>query len=279
MQFTEIATGYAFLEAPRVQGDALWFCDLLAGGLFRLNSNGGIDKFLPDLTHIGGICLNHDGRLILSRPDGIGWFDPSSGKTGLIVDSIAGKPFPGGNDMFPDGMGGLYFGTVASSGGSYQPGASGTGLYRLTPDGTVTLQHADTNFANGCGLSPDGKTFYHTESLRGIFAYDVLPDGRVRVERELFRKRDRPPPPGWLDRRTCAGAPQSGGEPVFRRAGLARSLRRDRRRQRGRNHDGGRTTPARGERVPCAGGCAGLAGAGDAVCIALNLPLQEIPSS
>jgi sugar lactone lactonase YvrE len=188
MQWTEVASGYTFLEAPRVQGDALWFCDLLAGGIYRLNADGGTDSFLPGLTHIGGICLNHDGKLVLSRSDGVGWFDPATGKSGLIVDSIAGKPFPGGNDMFPDGRGGLYFGTVASSSGSYEPGAAGTGLYRLAPDATITLQHADTNFANGCGLSPDGKTFYHTESLKGLFAYDVLPGGNL-ANRRLFSDR------------------------------------------------------------------------------------------
>ena len=47
MQWTEVASGYRFLEAPRVQGDALWFCDLLEGGLFRLNGDGSTDRFLP----------------------------------------------------------------------------------------------------------------------------------------------------------------------------------------------------------------------------------------
>jgi sugar lactone lactonase YvrE len=188
MQWTEIASGYSFLEAPRVQGDALWFCDLLEGGLFRRNKDGSTSRFLAGESHIGGCALNHDGKLILSRADGIGWFDPVSGKSGLIVDSIGGRPFPGGNDMIPDGKGGLYFGTVASSGGSYEPGAAGTGLYRLAADGTITLQHADTLFANGCGVSPDGRTLYHTESLSGLFAYDVLPDGAL-TNRRLFSER------------------------------------------------------------------------------------------
>lgn len=188
MEFTEIASGYTFLEAPRCQGDALWFCDLLEGSLYRLNHDGSTDRFLPGQTHIGGCALNDDGKLILSRSDGIGWFDPLTGRSGLIIDSIDGRPFPGGNDMIPDGRGGLYFGTVASSGGNYETGAPGTGLYRLAPDGTATLQHADTNFANGCGLSPDGKRLYHTESLLGLFAYDVLGDGSL-ANRTLFSGR------------------------------------------------------------------------------------------
>lgn len=188
MQFTEIASGFTFLEAPRCQGDALWFCDLLAGGLFRLRKDGTSESFMPDQTHVGGAAINDDGKLIVSRPDGIGWLDPVSGKSGLIIDSIDGRPFPGGNDMIPDGRGGLYFGTVASSEGSYNPNTPGTGLYRLDPDGTVTLQHADTSFANGAGMSPDGKHLYHTESLNGLFVYDVLPDGQL-IGRRLFSHR------------------------------------------------------------------------------------------
>jgi sugar lactone lactonase YvrE len=161
---------------------------VLAGGLFRRNHDGSTDRFLAGETHIGGAAINADGKLIISRGAGIGWLDPVTGKSGLIIDSIDGKPFPGGNDMIPDGRGGLYFGTVASSGGNYEPGAAGTGLYRLAPDGAVTLQRADTNFANGCGLSPDGKHLYHTESLLGLFVYDVLPDGNL-TNRRMFSDR------------------------------------------------------------------------------------------
>jgi sugar lactone lactonase YvrE len=188
MQFTEIASGFTFLEAPRCQGDALWFCDLLVGGLYRLNRDATTDSFLPGLTHIGGVAINDDGKVIYSCSDGIGWLDPGTGRSGLIVDSIDGKPFPGGNDMFPDGRGGLYFGTVSSGAGGYDPQATDTGLYRLDRDGTVTLQYPGVKFANGVGLSPDGTRLYHTESLRGIFVYDVLPNGNL-ANRQLFSER------------------------------------------------------------------------------------------
>jgi sugar lactone lactonase YvrE len=186
--FTEIASGYTFQEAPRRQGDALWFCDTLAGGLYRLNKNGTTDGFLPGLTHIGGAAINDDGKVIYSCSKGIGWLDPASGRSGLIIDSIDGKPFSGGNDMIPDGRGGLYFGTVSSGAEGYDATATDTGLYRLASDGTVTLQQPGVSIANGVGLSLDGKRLYHTESLQGIFTYDVLPDGNL-ANRRLFSDR------------------------------------------------------------------------------------------
>jgi len=188
MEFTEIASGYSFLEAPRWHDGALWFCDLLAGGVFRLNADGTTDAFLPGLEHVGGMAINRDGKVVMSRPDGIGWLDPQTGESGLIIDSLDGKPFPGGNDMFPDGRGGLYFGTVSSGEGGYDASSTDTGLYRLAPDRSLHLQQVGVRFANGCGLSPDGKRFYHTESLVGIFAYDVQPDGSL-TGRTMFSER------------------------------------------------------------------------------------------
>ncbi|MFL6733237.1 MAG: SMP-30/gluconolactonase/LRE family protein [Sphingomicrobium sp.] len=51
------------------------------------------------------------------------------------------------------------------------------GVYRLAPDGTITLVVSDLTFPNGIGLSPDGKTLYVAVSdpkHAVIMAYDVV---------------------------------------------------------------------------------------------------------
>lgn len=46
-------------------------------------------------------------------------------------------------------------------------------LYRYDPDGTLHLMETDITIANGLGWSPDGSTFYFTDSAQHkIFAYD-----------------------------------------------------------------------------------------------------------
>ena len=54
MDFQEIATGYCLLEAPRADGNTVWFSDPVIGGLYRAGPNGQVDAaiwnaWLPDL--------------------------------------------------------------------------------------------------------------------------------------------------------------------------------------------------------------------------------------
>ena len=65
--------------------------------------------------------------------------------------------------------------------------ANGTGqLWMIAPDGQATLLEANMGTTNGIELSPDGRTLYVNESVqRNIWAYDVLPDGRLAGKRLL----------------------------------------------------------------------------------------------
>src|SRR5205085_4105823 len=52
-----------------------------------------------------------------------------------------------------------------------------TGLYRADADGRASLLQDGLKFANGVGLSPDGRRLYHVESLSSVFVYEVAADG------------------------------------------------------------------------------------------------------
>jgi xylono-1,5-lactonase len=191
MEFRQVAAGYTFLEGPRTQGDAVWFTDLLAGGVYRLNANGSTDSFLLDKHHIGGICLNHDGRIILGGNDAHYWLDPETGESGKVLADVNGARHPGSNDMLPDGKGGLYWGTT-SHGGEYGDGREPelTKLMHLDSAGKVRVVSEGLSFANGVGISPDGRTLYHNESLRGCFAYDIAADGSLSNRRMFAPQED-----------------------------------------------------------------------------------------
>lgn len=178
MEFKPVATGYCFLEAPRAGIDVIWFTDLLLGGLYRLSSAGKIDVFLAESKQIGGVAENNDGAIVCSGRDGILWLDPATGKSGVLLGALDGEMLYGVNDMYPDGKGGLYFGTLSRPGEQGQP-ASLTALYRLHQDGQVTLLKDGLKFSNGIGISPDGGRLYHNESLLGTFVYDILADGSL----------------------------------------------------------------------------------------------------
>src|SRR4051812_43480539 len=103
MEFTPVASGYCFLEAPRADGDVVWFTDLLLGGLHRLSPGGRIDTFLADSKHIGGVVLNADGAIVCGGSSGLLWLDPATGRSGVLLDCVDGEPLSGANDMYPDG--------------------------------------------------------------------------------------------------------------------------------------------------------------------------------
>jgi sugar lactone lactonase YvrE len=184
MELTAAATGYCFLEAPRAEGDSVWFTDLLLGGLHRRSADGKIDIFLPDLKHIGGAALNDDGTIICGGPKGLVWLDPETGQSGVLLDTVEGEQLSGANDMYPDASGGLYFGTLSHAGEYGQP-PSLTALYRMSADGRARKLMDGLKFSNGIGLSPDGRRLYHNESLNSVFVYDVQPDGGL-ANKTLF---------------------------------------------------------------------------------------------
>ena len=87
--------------------------------------------------------------------------------------------------MYPDGQGGMYFGTLSQA----KP-PSLTALYRLAPDGNVKLLREGLKFSNGIGLSPDGRRLFHNESTLGTFVYDVREDGGLDNRAVFSSKED-----------------------------------------------------------------------------------------
>jgi sugar lactone lactonase YvrE len=188
LPFKVVASPYCFLEAPRSDGNVLWFTDLLLGGLYRLSSDGAIEVFLKDSKHIGGVVINDDGAIICGGSAGLTWIYPDTAQTGVLLNSVNGQPLPGANDMYPDGKGGLYFGTLSHA-GEYGKPPSLTALYRITAEGEVRLLRDALKFSNGIGVSPDGRRLYHNESLLGTFVYEVQADGNIG-NRALFSTKE-----------------------------------------------------------------------------------------
>ena len=190
MDFQPIASGFCFLEAPRVGDDGVWFTDVVQGGLRRLAPDGSVDEWLRDRRWIGGLVLNRDGAVICSGPDGLVWLDPKTGASGTLLDRIDGEPVRGINDLQPDGRGGLYFGTADVAEAEHGRERDPSALFRLDADGTLTRLGEGYTFANGIGISPDGKRLYVSDTFVGVHAYELTPDGGLERGALLAEEKD-----------------------------------------------------------------------------------------
>jgi gluconolactonase len=110
-----------------------------------------------------------------------------------LADRFEGKRFNSPNDLCFDRAGNLYF-TDPPYGLPKGPSDTETreipwnGVYRVTPDGTVTLLTKEMTFPNGIALSPDQKTLYVAQSdgKAALWkAFPILEDGTLGASRIL----------------------------------------------------------------------------------------------
>jgi sugar lactone lactonase YvrE len=86
------------------------------------------------------------------------------------------------NDGAADSAGNFWVGSMpnnvaADGGGKKAEGFTGS-LYRVTPDGDVSVRDSEFGITNTVVWSPDGKTFYCACTIRDvIWAYDFVEDG------------------------------------------------------------------------------------------------------
>ncbi|MDQ3539158.1 MAG: SMP-30/gluconolactonase/LRE family protein [Chloroflexota bacterium] len=146
-------------EGPLWDEDAqlLYWVDIPTGRLFAFDP----ERSLNTLVHqhdgmIGGYTLQEDGSLLLFGDRGR-IVHLRDGETEVIVDEIPAEREGRFNDVIADPRGRIFCGTMPS-------GNDLARLYRLDPDGTLTLVFEDIGLSNGLGFSPDDSVLYHTDS-------------------------------------------------------------------------------------------------------------------
>jgi len=166
MQLTNLRTltheAFALLEGP-VWDDregVLWFVDITAPLVLRLEPESGrLDRF-PMPAQVGSLGLATQGRLVLALRTGIHLFDPASGALEFLVNPEPTPPTNRLNDgkVGPDGN--FWVGSLDD-----RPKRKATAaLYRITPAGDSTRIVDGLFCSNGLAWSPDGRTLYHSDS-------------------------------------------------------------------------------------------------------------------
>jgi sugar lactone lactonase YvrE len=175
---TTVATGFAFLEAPRWHDGSLYFSDFNTHRVHRLEPGGAVEVVCEVPRRPSGLGFTPEGDLlVVSMLDHrlLRW---RRGHLDEVADLSAYQGGPA-NDLLVDSQGRAYvgnFGADTESGESERA----TALVRVDPDGTVHVVAEDLEFPNGMAITMDGRSLVVAESLAcRISVFDLAGDGTL----------------------------------------------------------------------------------------------------
>jgi len=146
----------------------LYWLDIVGRVLYTYDPvngrNLGID--LPRMA--GAVVPRKAGGLVLALEDGIQLFNTETRTFKKIADPEEDRPETRYNDGKCDPAGRFWIGTMGRN------GDAGLGsLYRLDAEGRIERALSGVDISNGIAWSPDKRTMYWTDTLKGeIYAFD-----------------------------------------------------------------------------------------------------------
>jgi xylono-1,5-lactonase len=186
MKFETLCFGYGLIEGPREDAAGnLYFSDVTNGGVHCRALDGTISTVVPRRRGVGGIALHAAGGLVISGKDVC---HVRGGETRVLLtrESVGAIGF---NDLFTDAAGRIVVGSLRSDPFADGPRIPGS-LYRIELDGRASELYGDIGLTNGIGLSPDGRTIFHSDTAAtAIVAHDLTADGKA-VNRRVHARVD-----------------------------------------------------------------------------------------
>jgi len=193
-----LATGLGFPEGPVVCSDgSVVLTEIRNGRCSRVSASGEVALFSDTGGGPNGLASGPDGAFYLCNNGGsryvegtsmgqgphpdydsgsIQRIDPASGTVETLYTACDGHRLSAPNDLVFDRDGGFYF---TDMGKRFERHRDHGGLYYALPDGSMIREIAYPILsANGCGLSPDGRTVYvaDTEGAR-LWAFGIAEPG------------------------------------------------------------------------------------------------------
>ena len=161
----------------------LYWLDIPPGKLYRYDPSTGSHGLVLDAGEaIGGYTIQTDGSFLLFMARGriAHWREGQPLRN--LVDDIPAEREGRFNDVIADPAGRVFCGTMPRS------GSNGV-LYRLDTDGSLAVVIEDAGVSNGMGFTQDLKTFYHTNTRRGITRYDYdIDSGQISNPEVVVRE-------------------------------------------------------------------------------------------
>lgn len=187
-----VAGGYHFLEGPvwSTELSVLFFSDINFGAadsngvppsiIYRLPAGSSSPEVFIDTIGCNGNAIDQNGFLVSCTHDtrSVSRIDPVTKQRTLIADKFEGKAFNSPNDAIVRSDGTIYFTDPSWQLGTRPAEIGFKGVYRIDPQGNVTLVSQGLVSPNGAALSPDEQLLYVADDNTGnVHRFDVASDG------------------------------------------------------------------------------------------------------
>lgn len=207
-----LGDGYEWLEGPVWVADHhfLLFSDVMTNSVYKWSEKDGVQLYLKPSGYTGatergeelgsnGLLVDHDGKLVLcqhgnrqiARMDAP--LESPEPKFITIADNYQGKKLNSPNDLIQRSNGDIYF-TDPAYGLEQKMDdpakeLSFQGVYKVSPQGELTLLTKDLTRPNGLAFSPDESTLYvaNSDADHAVWmAYEVTADGSIQNGRIFY---------------------------------------------------------------------------------------------
>ncbi|MES3001823.1 MAG: SMP-30/gluconolactonase/LRE family protein [Pseudomonadota bacterium] len=167
-----------------VQEQRLYWIDVAGARVFRCTAAGRELRAWDLPEAIGSMALRRGGGAVVALASGFHFLDFNTGDTQLIANPAGDKPHTRLNDGKVDAHGRFIVGSMDT-----REGGKDGSLFRLDPDLQVHRLDGGFMISNGPCWSPDGATFYFSDSFSGeIWAYEYDQETGAVANRRTFTK-------------------------------------------------------------------------------------------
>ena len=159
----------------------LYWIDIYNHRVHQFDPATGTDRYFETSDLVSAIALAGESKLLLALRDRLACLSTETGKITTLCTLDLPDPNSRPNDGKCDPQGRFWIGSISDTAGQAV-------LYRYDLDGSLHLMETGLTISNGLGWSPDGSTFYLTDSpQRKIYAYDFeAATGAIRNRRILI---------------------------------------------------------------------------------------------
>lgn len=165
-----------------VQEQRLYWIDVIDGRVFRCTADGREVRSWDMPDSIGSMALRRNGGAIVALGSGLHFLDFDTGETRQIAHPEKDKPHNRLNDGKVDARGRFIVGSMDT-----REGFTDGRLFRIDPDLKVHVLDVGFAISNGPCWSPDGSTFYFSDTFSGeIWQYDYDLDTGTIANRRTF---------------------------------------------------------------------------------------------